>query len=533
MGELLDKPDNPDLVLTTWITSNVVEKKDELEDSSLNSNDPTSHPMEASIDQKHTLMTSAFDHSIPLEAPEAIDDVCNSPPEDSDGRTRHRFITGICITLSLAVLSLGALDLGRLIEQDATIDSKFNITYSPKKEQVSLVSLPSNFSFLDPKTACEGLRAIETRASNGQINYGFADAQNNVVVLPTYAEIDAFHEGLAAVRSGTKDLWGYIDKSGKIVIPPRFKVASAFDDGLASVRLGTKGAGALIDKSGRVLITSMSEQIPERFGDLYQVYGSTNKCGLIDKTLKWILPCNYLAVQKFPTRDLFARLPSKSPPIGNDDQYFKIYQNDKCGIIDRSGNIVKAPSDYEISSFNKGHAAVLIDGKYGFVDNDNKMVIQPLYDYVTTYDDVIAVKQGEKWHLIDRTGKDLNVQVDGVIADPPKPWMSDGLGVIIKDNLCGFINSKGVVTIKPKYDFAFGFSDGYALVWSDGVWKYIDKNGDAASGKTFSEASVFYKNKADATVAGPLYKFVNARNIEEMKDYFKKKRADFIDLTEF
>jgi hypothetical protein len=73
-----------------------------------------------------------------------------------------------------------------------------------------------------------------------------------------------------------------------------------------------------------------------------------------------------------------------------------------------------------------------------------------------------------------------------------------------------------------------GFSNGYALVWKDGVWKYINKQGNLASERSFSTASQFHNNQADVSISGELYKFVNAGNIDNEKYRFDSKRDDFI-----
>ncbi|WP_162824820.1 WG repeat-containing protein, partial [Escherichia coli] len=49
----------------------------------------------------------------------------------------------------------------------------------------------------------------------------------------------AFHEGLAAVLTGSADdaagRWGYLDKRGRMAIAPSFREAKSFQNGLAAV----------------------------------------------------------------------------------------------------------------------------------------------------------------------------------------------------------------------------------------------------------------------------------------------------------
>jgi len=77
--------------------------------------------------------------------------------------------------------------------------------------------------------------------------YGFIASTGEIVVPPTYAFVEAFSGGYAAVCEGCKreemgehfsmtgGKWGYVDAAGKLVIPPRFETAGPFADGRATV----------------------------------------------------------------------------------------------------------------------------------------------------------------------------------------------------------------------------------------------------------------------------------------------------------
>jgi len=124
----------------------------------------------------------------------------------------------------------------------------------------------------------------------------------------------------------------------------------------------------------------------------------------------------------------------------------------KCGVIDKTGNIV-IPFIYDvIYDFSEGLAAVNKNGKCGFIDKTGNVVIPMIYDRVGSFSEGLAVVK-RKWDLgcnfIDKTGKEL-IQMDEYGLDED-----------------GYI----------KYDYANDFNEGFANVNSYGKWGFIDKTG--------------------------------------------------------
>jgi hypothetical protein len=68
-------------------------------------------------------------------------------------------------------------------------------------------------------------------------NFGFRDADGNIVVPHIYDWAHEFAGGRAAVCKD--ELWGFIDTTGKVVVPLKYKdVYEDFDNGLALVEIG-------------------------------------------------------------------------------------------------------------------------------------------------------------------------------------------------------------------------------------------------------------------------------------------------------
>jgi hypothetical protein len=121
-------------------------------------------------------------------------------------------------------------------------------------------------------------------------------------------------------------------------------------------------------------------------------------------------------------------------------------------------------------------------GKWGFVDADAKVVIQPdwdgvvfsnvVYQTVAFNEGLCAVRKDGKWGYID-TGGHLAIpnQFDG--AGP----FVEGLARVTLGNQVGYIDKKGQYAINPQFNEAGDFHGGLAAVRADGGWGFIDKTG--------------------------------------------------------
>jgi hypothetical protein len=65
------------------------------------------------------------------------------------------------------------------------------------------------------------------------------------------------------------------------------------------------------------------------------------------------------------------------------------------------------------------------------------------------------------------------------------------LFTIVQDQKIGYIDKTGKVVIKPQFDFAENFSEGFARVFLSGKWGYIDTKGKYLVNLQFESAADF------------------------------------------
>ncbi|REK77669.1 WG repeat-containing protein [Paenibacillus paeoniae] len=178
-----------------------------------------------------------------------------------------------------------------------------------------------------------------------------------------------------------------------------------------------------------------------------------------------------------------------------------------------------APQYDSGAPFEDGLAAVKKDNKWGYIDGAGNPVTSFKYDFAHAYNDglaVVGVKNGStaKFGIIDRTGKELtgliydhavvvgkgyavvrvlgkssNVWVDGKAGlvgpkglitppiyeeiNPP----SDGTILVKKDGKYGYLDATGKNLTNLSFNYAYIFSDGYGLVYSDKETGFINTSG--------------------------------------------------------
>ena len=117
------------------------------------------------------------------------------------------------------------------------------------------------------------------------------------------------------------------------------------------------------------------------------------------------------------------------------------------------------------------------NGKMGYVNADNQIVIPAIWEYACDFcEDLAVVESAENGKLgfIDQTGK----CVIPCIWDSCGPF-SDGLAYVKKDGKYGYIDKTGEVVLPLIWDIAYDFYKGIAVVGEGKRTQiYIDKKGN-------------------------------------------------------
>lgn len=391
-------------------------------------------------------------------------------------------------------------------------------TSSVKKETAKTETKPArtvvrNFS--------EGLAAINP--GNGK--WGFINEMDEIEIEPVYAAVQDFSEGLAAVTTDDKkrgyiNVWGdtvikfqkynilgdfnegialvrgwygkfgYINTVGDTIIDFKYTSAKNFSEGLASVTIAgewkngflTGAKWGVIDKSDNMVISAKPYTIYE-FHQGKAIIRSKDKCGVIDKSGRQIIPLKYNSIdqrkdgtykmgiktQKQSLFGIFSAdgkeiLPAKYAGVGEFHDGIAAFKSSgkdgRWGFVSIEGKIIVPPTYKEVSDFSEGIAAVLVAGsnKWGYINKEGKFVIQPQFHRASAFADGIAPVRkdfGQKWQMID---KNQNViwEISGYTNIET---FKNGYARVTRGTLDGYIDKNGKELIEPIHRYVSDVKD--------------------------------------------------------------------------
>lgn len=356
--------------------------------------------------------------------------------------------------------------------------------------------------------------------------WGFVNAQRDIVVPCMYDYVYPFSEGLALVELERK--FGYINAQGKTVIPLKYDKAQPFSNGRTKVEVifGKRTDGQFkagyVDKTGKEIIPLQYLGLTN-YRDSLAIIWDGNYNGYIDYSGKVVIKPQYKFASRFvenrawvatqiPTYDVLAggflhKQALLINPQGKQlhtvkNAGFESFSEGLCLMIaktndstiiryfiDKQGKKVLDVSEYDaVHGFTEGLAAVMKDGKLGFIDRTGKLAIPCQYainfkwfrqDHKRTLfkfingRTAVMLASDQNWNIIDKQGKTLfsrNYQylqvatVNQILAKRNNHW--------------GILSPKGEVILPLKYTAVKPFKNGLALVRQGKRWFYVDREGN-------------------------------------------------------
>ena len=340
-----------------------------------------------------------------------------------------------------------------------------------------------DFPIMDPAAAMEGDEAVIESVQDADTGlYGYIDKTGAWRIEPQFKSAYGFSDGRAMVQLEDGS-WAYIDRTGALVIPEvrdsdgstyPLKSSGKFREGIAAVEIDTGNSydKIYIDLNGNVLFNARG---------LPKVYG-----------------VGYASTYFFGFGSNFTNGKAVAARRVNESTDARMDIEDAPVIIDKSGNILATISkEYyaDESGFDPNMMVKIKPGGpfhgedlYGLCDENGNVVVPCEYPYLQYCENgwYVAQNQDGRYGYIDKSG---NVMIDFEFEDAEK--FSCGLAPVLIDGLWGFINEDGEVVIEPAYltasvatinaDPYVGsctFWDGVGKVQDGDQWILIDTQGN-------------------------------------------------------
>ena len=150
-----------------------------------------------------------------------------------------------------------------------------------------------------------------------------------------------------------------------------------------------------------------------------------------------------------------------------------INKDGKWGFMDEQGRLL-IPCVYDnAGKFHEGLAGVQRNKKWGYVDKTGSLVIQCIYDDGGDFHEGLAgVQRNKKWGYVDNTGQEVIPCIYDEVDD-----FHESLARVKRNNKWGYVDKTGKEVIACIYDEAGDFHEGLARVERNKKWGYIDNTG--------------------------------------------------------
>lgn len=337
--------------------------------------------------------------------------------------------------------------------------------------------------------------------------------------------------------------WGYIDRTGKMVLPPRFRSAGAFgSNGLASA--GTEKGTGLIDVTGRFVVQPVYDSISDfneghavvidkegfklmnaagqivtkkAYSFLGNLHGNRAvfyvqdkdgqlRYGYIDGTGSEVIPARFEEADDFQRdRALVKTKEGEYAVIRPDGSQVAVYRYPFVG----------PPGDGMLSFQQEA------GGKYGYIDEKGRVVIQPAYTYAQPFRyGQAVVNTGEDYKsvygVIDKQGQFIVLPGYNDIRQLGENRLALGQAIDENEPYRGskyaIATSKGVRLSDFIYYDPQDFKQGLASVSDRTHTYFVDRTGKAAPG--------YPRIKGSGTVS--LEDGLIAANVDQRLSYWTK-----------
>ena len=167
-----------------------------------------------------------------------------------------------------------------------------------------------------------------------------------------------------------------------------------------------------------------------------------------------------------------------------------------------NGEFTIGASSFEaIGMYAGGYAAAQQDGKWGVIDLNNDWLVPPEYDEILQDELGRCYGQGA---VFGRKGEEVFLLVDGEPVGESYqdacPFL-DGYAAVKRNGLWGFIDPQGNIQIDFQFQDAKSFGQHLAAVRDGDFWGYISLTGDLVIQPEFLEAKNFSNGSAPVKTA--------------------------------
>lgn len=254
----------------------------------------------------------------------------------------------------------------------------------------------------------------------------------------------------------------------------------------------------IIDKTGKIIaepkITSVGTLISCFKEGVAPVEGETG-WGYIDTTGTFVIKPIFQNAKQF----------------SNGLAVVRLYYRD--GYINKKGEFVIDPQFSLAYDFEDDIALIMCmennEYRYGYINKKGEFIIKPKFEEARIFINGVArVKEvGKEWESIDKRGNYISNKIEHDSCNKDRvttqqKCLNEDLSPSKKDGKYGYIDRYGNVIIEHRFEHAYPFHEGLALVEIDKKYGYINKIGAFVIEPKFDYGCYFSEGLAIVVIKG-------------------------------
>ena len=168
------------------------------------------------------------------------------------------------------------------------------------------------------------------------------------------------------------------------------------------------------------------------------------------------------------------------------------------------------PYDYA-SNFKNGVAAVKQGDKWALIDTNEEQITDFIFEDIildefdTCHNSgVVFAKKDGKYYMVNAQGGKISDQA----FEDAKSFVGSEPAAVCISGKWGFVDTTGKMVIEPQYEGARSFNIGLGAVCTEGVWGYINTSGTIRIECQFEDCQSFSTNGIAAVKENDIWKYV-------------------------
>ena len=261
-------------------------------------------------------------------------------------------------------------------------------------------------------------------------NYGVLDMSGKTILPINYSTVDI--EGIYIIATQKDKSAVKFDYSGVQIKDNKYKLIEQVDGTDYYTCQSNNYLYGILDKDFNVLTPTSYDYIEYMFNDYFMARNKDGKYGLINNKNQTLIDFKYDVMQNIKDSKLVQTLDVKNnetyifdenlklifqgvdSTVVMGDSFIKVYCESGVKYFDLVGKEISSKDAYP----NNELVSLEENGKWGFEDRAGNVVVEPIYDRVTEFNELgfAGIKIGEKWGSID---------LDGNVVVEPKYFIDD------------------------------------------------------------------------------------------------------------